>query len=117
MSQFMLLLYAEESAWEALSEEEQQRAMQDFGSFSERHADVIRGGAELHPTASATTVRSDGKGGRILTDGAFAETKEALGGYFLVDVETLDDALVLAQELPLWDSAAVEVRPITVDEP
>ncbi len=116
MSQFLLLLYAEESAWESLSEEEQQKIFQEYELFSQRHSEVIRGGAELHPTQSATSIRSDGKGGHLLTDGAFAETKEALGGYFLVEVETLDNALALAKELPLWSSAGVEVRPTIDDE-
>ena len=72
----------------------------------------IRGGERLRPAASATTVRITGSN-RLLSDGPFAETKEQLGGFFLVEAKDLDEAVELASKMPhLQDGGAVEVRPI-----
>ena len=84
---------------------------------------MLRGGGWLHPTATATTVRSPGGGGSqdrdgfaagedaLVTDGPFVETKEALGGFYLVEVPDLDTALALAREVPA-PFGGVEVRPL-----
>ena len=72
----------------------------------------LRGGERLRPAASATTVRLDG-GKRLLSDGPFAETKEQLGGFYIVDAANLDEAVELASKMPhLQDGGGVEVRPI-----
>jgi hypothetical protein len=72
----------------------------------------LRGGERLRPAASATTVRISG-GQRLLSDGPFAETKEQLGGYYIVETDDLDEAVELASKMPhLADGGCVEVRPI-----
>jgi hypothetical protein len=75
-------------------------------------AGKMRGGERLRPSASATTVRLNG-GERLLSDGPYAETKEQLGGYFVVEASNLDEAVELASTMPhLQDGGSVEVRPI-----
>ena len=74
-------------------------------------AGVLRGGEALHPTPAATTVRL--QGGRVVTtDGPFAETKEQLGGFYLIEVENLDEAIAWAARVPSAASGPVEVRPV-----
>ncbi|MGH3546844.1 MAG: YciI family protein [Pseudonocardiaceae bacterium] len=77
----------------------------------ERHATVLRGGHALHPTGTATSIRRNDSGGVIVTDGAFAETKETLGGYYVIEAADLDEALVLATQVPA-PFGGVEVRPV-----
>jgi hypothetical protein len=75
-------------------------------------AGKIRGGERLRPAASATTLRVAG-GNRLLSDGPFAETKEQLGGFFVVEADNLDEAVELASKMPhLQDDGSVEIRPI-----
>ena len=88
--------------------------MTDYNEFGEAAAAVIRGGKALYPTATATTVRvTGGKGGDIVTtDGPYAETKEALTGFYLIECNDLDEAVKVAAQIPAaWDGA-VEVRPV-----
>jgi hypothetical protein len=84
------------------------------GQFGEIAAAVIRGGAALYPTATATTVRvAGGKGGEVLTtDGPYADTKEALSGFFIMECADLDEAVALAAQIPAAWNGAVEVRPV-----
>ena len=76
-------------------------------------AGAMQGGAGLQPVATATTVRTSASG-QTLHDGPFAETREHLGGYYLVDVPNLDDALGVARRIPVMDGGKVEVRPLAV---
>ena len=88
--------------------------MKDYNEFGQGAAAVIRGGNALYPTATATTVRvNGGKGGDVITsDGPYAETKEALTGFYLLECTDLDDAIARAATIPgAWDGA-VEVRPV-----
>ncbi|MEA5359657.1 YciI family protein [Amycolatopsis sp., V23-08] len=88
--------------------------MQDYNEFGAAAEAVIRGGAALYPTATATTVRvTGGKGGDIVTtDGPYAETKEALTGFYLIECADLDEAVKVAAQIPgAWDGA-IEVRPV-----
>jgi hypothetical protein len=111
--QFMALIHGEEDGWEALSEEEQQAVLQRYTEFSERKEVV--GGAELHSTSAATTVRvRDGE--RVVTDGPYAEIKEALGGFFILECDSIEQACRLAAEIPAAEYSAVEVRPVYVRE-
>ncbi len=109
--QYMLLIYDNEAAAGETSAEEMQKwfevtqAMQDAG--------VMRGGEALHPTTTATTVRVQ-NGETVTTDGPFAETREQLGGYYIVDVPDLDAAITWAARLPSADRGPVEVRPVMV---
>lgn len=75
-------------------------------------AGKLRGGERLHPVASATTLRLNG-GERLLSDGPYAETKEQLGGYFVIEASNLDEAVELAGKMPhLQDGGCVEIRPV-----
>jgi hypothetical protein len=87
--------------------------MKEWTEFGEAAAAVIRGGNALYPTATATTVRANGKGGDVIaTDGPYAETKEALTGYYLLECADLDEAVAVAGKIPAAWTGAVEVRPV-----
>jgi hypothetical protein len=111
MSEYLILIYGDESAMENADAESTNIMMKGHQEFGERNAAALRGGNALQPTATATSVRQDASGGFVVTDGAFAETKEALGGYYLVEAADLDEALALAKQVPM-PSGGVEVRPI-----
>jgi len=81
--------------------------------LGEKTAGGAQGGTPLQPTSTATTVRSDGADGFTVTDGPFVETKEALGGYYLVEAADLDEAIAIAKQVPS-NFGAIEVRPIMV---
>lgn len=111
--QYMLLIYEDEQHWQSLPEPERQRIYGLYGDYAKalEDAGLLRGGSELQPTTTATTVRV--KGGRpVTTDGPFAETKEQLGGYFLIEAPSLDEALAWARRCPGAEHGAVEVRPL-----
>ena len=94
--------------------EERQEVMSGYWEFGQNAAEVLRGGEALHPTATATTVHVEGgKGGKaVFTDGPFAETKEVLGGFYLIEAADLDEALGWAQQIPGAWYGKVEVRPV-----
>jgi hypothetical protein len=96
-----------------MGDEERQAVYRRYMEFSQRQEVV--GGAELQPTGMATTVRVR-NGDRLVTDGPYAEVKEALGGLFILDCESIDDACRLAAEIPAAEHGAVEVRPVYVRE-
>ena len=110
---YILLIYGEEGEWESMSAEEKQKVYEAHGAYTEamEKAGVMRGGYELKPVATATTIRFDG-GKAVTLDGPFAETKEQLGGYYLIEVDNLEQALEWAAKMPGMDSGAVEVRPL-----
>jgi len=111
--QYLLLIYGNEKHYGTLSQAEQGKLMQEYGDYTKSIAQSgnLRGGNELDATAKATTVRvRDGK--RTVTDGPFAETKEQLGGYYLVEAKDLDEALGLAARIPSARWGSIEVRPI-----
>ena len=107
----LVLIYGDESASGGADAEASNQVMKGHQVFGERNAAALRGGNALQPTASATSIREDSAGGFVVTDGPFAETKEALGGYYLVEAADLDEALALAQQIPM-PFGGVEVRPI-----
>jgi hypothetical protein len=111
MAQYLVLIYGEEAAWGALSPEESAALRAEYGAFAASNAAAIKGGSELSPTTTATSIRSQGAGDFLVTDGPFVETKEALGGYYLIDVESLDEAIAVAKQVPLA-IGGVEVRPL-----
>ena len=111
MPQYAALTYTRDVDWTA---PEQADDMKQYMKFGQDYAAAIRGGAALYPTGTATTVRVTGaRGGDVVTsDGPYAETKEALTGFYLIDAADLDEALRIAADLPAaWDGA-VEVRPV-----
>lgn len=111
MAEYLILIYGDESAFAKADVEETNIMMKGHQEFGERNAAALRGGNALQSTATATSVRQDASGGFVVTDGAFAETKEALGGYYLVEAADLDEALALAKQVPM-PAGGVEVRPI-----
>ena len=107
---YMLLIYGDE---QALSETERQDCYQESTQLArDLHANGQYLAANpLHPTAMATSVRvRDGK--RLVTDGPFAETREQLGGYFLIEAKDLDEAIAVASRIPMARKGTVEVRPV-----
>jgi hypothetical protein len=111
--QYMLLIYGNEAGMQAASKAEVDQMLAAYGAYSEAmaKAGVISGGNRLRPTASATTVRV-ASGKTNVLNGPYAETKEQLGGYFLIDVPDLDAALSWAARCPGASHGVVEVRPI-----
>ena len=111
MAEYLVLIYEDEKAWEAIDPDSFQAMMKEHSEFGERNASALRGGNALQPTSTATSLRRDSSGTFTVTDGAFAETKEALGGYYLIEAADLDEALALAKQVPA-PFGGVEVRPI-----
>lgn len=111
--EYMLLIYSEEQAMTALLPEPRQDMIGAYMAYTQalQDAGVVRGSNRLRPTAAATTVRvADGR--RHLVDGPFAETREQLAGYYMIDVPDLDAALDWAARCPGAQYGSVEVRPI-----
>jgi hypothetical protein len=110
MARFLVLIYDDERKW-ADGAPETGVARAAHRTFGEARADRILGGNALQPTSTATTVWSE-DGGRVrVTDGPFVETKEALGGYYLIEADDLDAAVELAKEVPA-PFGGLEVRPV-----
>ncbi|HYI75444.1 MAG TPA: YciI family protein [Gaiellaceae bacterium] len=114
--QYLALIYADGDAWAGFSDEEREQAYGQYRAFADdaRAAGVLVGGDELAPTASATTVRIRGDE-TLVTDGPYADVKEALGGYFLLECASLDEAVDWAARIPGAAHGSVEVRPVYVD--
>ena len=113
MPRYLLLIYSDESAMANASEDDASQMMKAYDEYTRwlRDRGWMLGGDALHDTRQATSVRvNDGE--RLVTDGPFAETKEQLGGYYLVEVENLDDAIEAAGRCPGAQHGTVEVRPI-----
>ena len=113
--QYMLLIY-NSGDWQDLSPEQQQEIGGAYFAFTEelQAAGKMVAGNALQPTSTATSVRvRDGE--TLTTDGPFAETKEVLGGYYLIDVESLDEALAWAAKIPGAAYGTIEVRPVVTD--
>jgi hypothetical protein len=117
---YMLLIYKDEEQWEKMSTQEKGAIFQEAVEFSEdlRKRGVYQAGDPLHPTNTAATVRMK-NGKAIMTDGPFAETKEQLGGYSIVEAKDLDEAISIAVRHPLLRGGrlSIEVRPIRVGPP
>ena len=112
---YMMLIYDDPQVWTKFSEAEQQKIMGEYMQFSQeiRSSGHYVTGAQLHPTTAATSVRVR-EGKRLLTDGPFAETREQLGGYFLVEAKDLDEALAIAARIPGAEVGSIEVRPVVM---
>jgi hypothetical protein len=111
MAEYLVLIYVDEPTFAAQDAEGFKKIAKEHELFGERNAAALRGGNALQPTSTATSLRRDASGELVVTDGAFAETKEALGGYYLIEAADLDEALALAQLVPA-PFGGVEVRPI-----
>jgi hypothetical protein len=110
---YLLSIYEDEANWQSQSQEEGGKIMARYQALGEelREAGAYLGGDGLQPTSTATTVRvRDGE--RLTTDGPFAETKEQLGGFYLVECKDLDEAIEWAAKIPASEVGSIEVRPV-----
>jgi hypothetical protein len=111
--QYLLLIYDDEQLWARMSEEQTGKLLGEYNDFTR---DIVtsghsQGGNALQPVATATTVRvRDGK--TVTTDGPFAETKEQLGGDYLIEAKDLDEAIAIAARVPSARYGSIEIRPI-----
>jgi hypothetical protein len=111
---YALLIYADEAGWDARSDDERRseyRRYEEFGGWLTERG-WLRGGDQLAGSSSATCVRVEG-GRTAATDGPFAETKEQLGGFYLIECDNLDQAIEAASRIPAAEHGTIEVRPIT----
>ena len=107
---YAALIYGDESREATMTEEDNQREMDAYWAFQEKAGARAESGEALHPTKSARTVRV--RNGKVLTsDGPFAETKEQLGGFYILECETMEEAVELAAQIPGALNGCVEVRP------
>ena len=110
--QYLALIYGDESRWGALSPEERKSEMGEYMALSA--AEVTKGGNELDSIATATTVRVRGDE-TLVTDGPFVELKEVLGGYYVFECDSIDEACTWAAKIPAAKHGAIEVRPVYVE--
>jgi hypothetical protein len=108
---YALLIYDDEKGWAKLSEAERQHYLGEFGKLRQEIAGQYAAGSQLHPASAATSVKTR-NGKQLVTDGPFAETREQIGGYWLIDVEDLDAAIAIAARIPSGPTGAVEIRPL-----
>jgi hypothetical protein len=113
--QYLLMIYQNEAEYAKIDPATLQKVYEEYGAFTQGivKSGNFKAGDRLQPTTTATTVRiRDGK--TMMTDGPFAETREQLGGYYLVDAKDLDEALAIAAKIPGARFGSIEVRPIWV---
>ena len=111
--QYLALIYGDESVWETFSPEQREAAYAQYTAFGEeaRAAGVIKDGNELDATSTATTVRvRDDE--TLVTDGPFTELKETLGGYYVLECDSIEEDCIWAAKIPGASHGAVEVRPV-----
>jgi hypothetical protein len=110
---YMLAFFGEEGGWDDVSPEEIQEGMKLWGAYEEdlKANGAYIAGEGLQPSATATTMKREGDE-RPVTDGPFAETKEQLGGFYLIDCANLDEALEWAKKVPVSDGQFIEIRPV-----
>ncbi len=111
MANYLVMIYSNEAAWEAADSSIEDEVMQDHMAFGQAYGHALRGGERLGSAASATSIRRGDNGEVSFTDGTFAETKEVLGGYYIIEAADLDAALEIAKHVPAR-YGGVEVRPI-----
>jgi len=113
--QYLLLIYHNEAEWAKHSQNQAEPIYSQYRALREdlQKKGKYLGGSQLKPTATATTVRVR-NGKRQTTDGPFAETKEQLGGFFLIDAADLDEAISYAARIPAANDGSIEVRPLVV---
>jgi hypothetical protein len=114
MPQYLVLIYGDEQTWDGWTEEQGRANGEGHERFQKLAGDAILGGKELDRTRTARSVRGHRNGRPVVTDGPFVETKEVLGGYYVIEAADLDAAVELATHLPETeaDHSGVEVRPV-----
>jgi hypothetical protein len=110
---YLCMIYDDETSWASMPKAESDRMMADYGALTDsiKASGHMIAGEALQPTSSATTVRVR-NGKTLTTDGPFAETKEQLGGFYLIDAKDLNDAIQVAARIPSAKYGSIEVRPI-----
>jgi hypothetical protein len=111
MAEYMLFIWDDEQAWAGADPAVMDATLAAHRAFIEANGPALRGGNRLHPSPAATTVRTAADGTVTVSDGTFAETKEVIGGYYLVEAADLDQALRIARQVPA-PFGGVEVRPV-----
>jgi hypothetical protein len=113
--QYLLLIYRNEAELGKMTADDRKQMMTDYGTFTQSivQSGHFKAGDGLQPTTTATTVRVR-EGKMLTTDGPFAETRESLGGYYLVEAKDLDAALGIAARIPGAKTGSIEVRPVMV---
>ena len=111
MAEYVVFIYDDEQAWEGADQETVDATLKAHQEFIARNGPSLRGGHRLHPSSTATSVRHDPAGGVSVTDCAFAEAKEVIGGYYVIEAADLDEALAIAKQVPAA-FGGVEVRPV-----
>jgi hypothetical protein len=114
MAKYLILIYGDEQQWAAMPAEEMKKLDEAHRAFSAAAGSAIVDGQELQPANIATTLRADASGRLSVTDGPFLETKEAVGGYYLVEAADLDQVIALASRLYEVSAghSGVEIRPV-----
>lgn len=114
MAKYLILIYGDERQWAAMSEQETQALREAHRAFAAAAGTALLGGQELEPASIATTLRANAAGQVFTTDGPFLETKEAVGGYYLVEAADLDEVTALASHLYEVSAghSGVEIRPV-----
>ncbi len=114
MAKYLILIYGDTAQWEAMTPEQAKTNEAGHAAFRAAAGSRVLAGAELESASVATSLRSDGSDGVTVTDGPFLESKEAVGGYYLIEAADLDEALALARRLPevQVSHSGVEIRPV-----
>lgn len=113
MAEYLVLIYSNEASWATTDDDFSKKITEGHNTFGEKHGASLRGGNALEGSMTATSIRTNDAGGTVTTDGPFAETKEALGGYYVVEADDLDAAIAIAKDIPA-PFGGIEVRPIRV---
>jgi hypothetical protein len=113
MTQYLVLIYGEEKVYAEGGQGLFDEVMKGHNDFGNTYADKVLGGNALQSVETATSIRKDGNGAVTVTDGPFVETKEALGGYYLIEAADLDEAIAMASAIPS-PGGGLEVRPVMV---
>jgi hypothetical protein len=111
MAQYLILIYNNEAEYNAAGAAEWERIHQGHTAFAEAYRPQLRGGARLADSDAATTIRTGTDGTRTVADGMFPETKEVLGGFYLIEADDLDAAIAMAKLVPSI-GGGIEVRPV-----
>lgn len=111
MAEYLVLIYEDEAGYATGDETVLNEVMDAHNKFGTNNAAALRGGNALQPTGTATSIRTDSSGEVTVTDGPFVESKEVLGGYYLIEAPDLDAALAIAKQTPAR-FGGVELRPI-----
>ena len=111
MANYLAMIYDNEATWAAASEEDIAEMHRAHSEFGRNNGHALRGGARLADSAAATSIRKGTNGEVSVTDGTFAETKEVLGGYYVIEADDFDQALAIAQQIPSL-AGGIELRPI-----